>query len=508
MESKITISEVSVGMRVYYITLIFTLLSILFGCETNEDHWDNFIDKSKSLGYEVLSIQASETWIKEHSDEISLPKKIEFGKPHHLQDFGFAPYGIMIAVDRNNRYRVIAREWPEELKKKTLLKVGDILLPFSPFLFSRKLFRITFDGTPPEINRIDWKTEIETYVFEAKETIVQPYLEEVAETKVRIEPSVYAVVDLYDFKCTTYTSPNGATISYKYKISDQTDQRDQFGFIVTKIDGTVFKRHHNLSPWRETAQTAQEDMVVPRNRTTFHDIDVSIMDHEWNDFIARKKLLGCEVLSAAASKAWIEKYTDKISYPIIPAGIDMRPSGFDIRRFFVYIDKIIYPPPNDKISYPIPNPMIFGKPHSIQDFGFAPYGIMIALDSDNNRRVIARKWPEEKTLLKVGDTLTTTFMSFAGPVETSEFFDTRTFVFQAGETISHPGIPVPKLPSRFKEEAIYDDTIDYRSPDTYTLYMSPKGATITYSDGVVTKIEGTVFQRVVDLTEIATSLLE
>ena len=89
-------------MRVYYITLIFTLIFILFGCETNEDHWDNFIDKSKSLGYEVLSIEASETWIKEHSDEISLPNKIKFGKPHHLQDFGFAPYGIMIAVDTNN----------------------------------------------------------------------------------------------------------------------------------------------------------------------------------------------------------------------------------------------------------------------------------------------------------------------------------------------------------------------------------------------------------------------
>ena len=487
MESKIMISEVSVGMRVYYITLIFTLISILFGCETNEDHWDNFIDKSKSLGYEVLSIRASETWIKEHSDEISLPKKIEFGKPHSIQDFGFAPYGIMIALDRNNRYRVIAREWPEELKKKTLLKVGDILLPFSPFLFSRK----TFDGTTEESSPVDWKTEIETYVFEAKETIVQPYLEEVAETNVRIEPSRYKVVDLYDFKCTTYTSPKGATISYK--ISDQTDHRYQFGFgfIVTKIDGTVFKRHHNLSPWRETVQ---ED-IPPRN-----DIDVSIIDHEWNYFIARKKLLGCEVLSAAASKAWIEKYTDKISYPIIPAGID-------IRRYAFYGRDI------DKISYPIPNPMIFGKPHSIQDFGFAPYGIMIALDSDNNRRVIARKWPEEKTLLKVGDTLTTTFVSFSDPVEISEFFDgsdilnkTRNFVFQAEETIFHRGIPVPKLPSRFKEDEVI---VDYTSPDTYTLYMSPKGATITYNfGGVVTKIEGTVFQRVVDLTEIATSLLE
>ena len=452
-------------MRVYYITLIFTLISILFGCETNEDHWDNFIDKSKSLGYEVLSIEASETWIKEHSDEISLPKKIKFGKPHHLQDFGFAPYGIMIAVDSNNRYRVIAREWPEE---KTLLKVGDILLPFPPFIFSRK----TFDSTTKERSPVDWKTEIETYVFEAKETIVQPYLEEVAETEVRIEPSVYEVVDLYDFKCTTYMSPNGATISYK--ISDQTDHRNQFGFgfIVTKIDGTVFKRHHNLSPWRETAQ---ED-IPPRN-----DIDVSIIDHKWNYFIARKKLLGCEVLSAAASKPWIEKYRDKISYPISK-------------------------------SYPIPNPMIFGKPHYIQDFVLAPYGIMIAVDTNNRYRVIAREWPPKKTLLKVGDTLTMSFISYTDPVEFSEFFDgsdilnkTRNFVFQAGETISHLGIPVPKLPSTFQEEVI----VDYASPDTYTLYMSPNGATISYNVwGVVTKIEGAVFQRVLDLTEIATSLLE
>lgn len=399
--------------------------------------------------------------VKEHSDEISLPNKIKFGKPHHLQDFGFAPYGIMIAVDTNNRYRVIATEWPEE---KTLLKVGDILLPFPPFIFSRK----TFDGTTKERSPVDWKTEIETYVFEAKETIVQPYLEEVAETKVRIEPSVYEVVDLYDFKCTTYMSPNGATISYK--ISDQTDHRNQFGvgFIITKIDGTVFKRHHNLSPWRETAQ---ED-IPPRN-----DIDVSIIDHEWNYFISRKKLLGCEVLSAAASKAWIEKYRDKISYPIPE-------------------------------SYPIPNPMIFGKPHYIQDFVLAPYGIMIAVDRNNRYRVIARKWPPKKTLLKVGDTLTMFFISYTDPVE---FFDafgdilnkTRNFVFEAEKTILRPGIPVPK--SKEKEF----DIVDYMSPDTYTVYMSPNGATISYNGlGVVTKIEGAVFQRVLDLTEIATSLLE
>lgn len=468
-------------MRIYYITLILTIISILLGCEINEDHWDNFIEKPKSLGYEVLSVEASETWIKEHSDEISLPNKIKFGKPHHLQDFGFAPYGIMIVSDINNKYRVIARELPPE---KTLLKVGDILLPFPPFNFNRK----TFDGTTKESNPIDWKTEIGTYVFKAKETIVQPDLEEVGETEVRIEPSVYEVLGLYDFKCTTYMSPNGATISFK--LPDQTNQRDIFGYIVTKIDGTVFKRRHNLSPWREDAQ---ED-VPPRD-----EIDVSIIDQEWNYFIARKTLLGCEVLNAAASKAWIEKHRGEIS---------------------------------------IPKRILFGKPHYVQNRFFAPYGIMIALDSDDNYRVIARKWPPEKTLLKVGDTLTMKFITYTDPDEFSDEFGdildsmldaddkvdrkkaldsymnlveskTRNFVFESEETILRHGIPIPKFKQEFNEDVEVFDIEDYMSLDTYTLYMSPNGATISYNGfGVVTKIEGDVFQRVFDLTEIATSLLE
>lgn len=466
-------------MRIYYITFVLTIICILFGCEINEDHWDNFIDKPKSLGYEVLSVEASEKWIKKHSDEISLPNKIKFGKPHHLQDFGFAPYGIMIVVDTDNKYRVVARELPPD---KTLLKVGDILFPFPPFNFSSK----TFDGTTKESSPIDWETEIGTYVFEAKETIVQPDLEEVGETEVRVEASVYEVLELYDFKCTTYMSPNGATISYK--LPDQTDQRDLFGFIVTKIDGTVFKRRHNLSPWRETVQ---ED--VPRD-----DIDVSIIDHEWNDFIARKKLLGCEVLSAAASKTWIEKHSDEIS---------------------------------------IPKRILFGKPHYVQNRFFAPYGIMIALDSDDNYRVIARKLPPDKTLLKIGDTLTMKFIKYTDPDEFSDAFGdilndmldsdnkvkarkafdsyinlvenkTRNFVFEPEETVLHHGIPMPKFKPKFNKKVEEFDIENYMGFDTYTLYMSPNGATISYNGwGVVTKIEGDVFQRVFDLTEIATSFL-
>ncbi len=387
----------------------------------------------------------------------------------------------MIVSDINNKYRVIARELPPE---KTLLKVGDILLPFPPFNFNRK----TFDGTTKESNPIDWKTEIGTYVFKAKETIVQPDLEEVGETEVRIEPSVYEVLGLYDFKCTTYMSPNGATISFK--LPDQTNQRDIFGYIVTKIDGTVFKRRHNLSPWREDAQ---ED-VPPRD-----EIDVSIIDQEWNYFIARKTLLGCEVLNAAASKAWIEKHRGEIS---------------------------------------IPKRILFGKPHYVQNRFFAPYGIMIALDSDDNYRVIARKWPPEKTLLKVGDTLTMKFITYTDPDEFSDEFGdildsmldaddkvdrkkaldsymnlveskTRNFVFESEETILRHGIPIPKFKQEFNEDVEVFDIEDYMSLDTYTLYMSPNGATISYNGfGVVTKIEGDVFQRVFDLTEIATSLLE
>ncbi len=96
---------------------------------------------------------------------------------------------------------------------------------------------------------------------------------------------------------------------------------------------------------------------------------------------------------------------------------------------------------------------------------------MIALDSDDNYRVIARKWPPEKTLLKVGDTLTMKFITYTDPVKFSDAFGdilddmldaddkvdarkafdsymnlvenkTRNFVFEAEKTILRHGIPV------------------------------------------------------------------
>lgn len=420
--------------------IIFLSITIgILACDINENYyWSKLIKDHK-----VLSVQDSETWIKKHSDEINIPDNIKFGKPFHLKDFGFTPYGIIIATDTNNKYRVIARELPQD---KTLLEVGDILLPFKPFLFSRSL--IASDNTP-----IDLKTEIETYVFKPKETIVQPYLEGRSD-------------DLHhDFKCITYMSPNGATISYK--ISDDVSNKDQLGFIVTKINGTVFKRNHNLSPWRKTNQK---------------DIPLNNIVNEWNYFKHRKKLLGCKILSVKSSKKWIEKYSTEII---------------------------------------IPDNILFGKPHYIQDPWFIPYGIMIALDANYNRRVIARKLPLDidKKILKKGDTLNIYFNFTDNKIIMNEFANVLNsiihgdidqkkkaienienininFIFQAGEIIARPGLPIPNMEDRI-------------GTDAYTIYTSPNGATISYNGfRIITKIDGIVFQRIIDLTEIATSLLE
>ncbi len=209
---------------------------------------------------------------------------------------------------------------------------------------------------------------------------------------------------------------------------------------------------------------------------------------KWGVFINTQKDLGREVLSAAASQAWIEKHSDEIH---------------------------------------LPSQIAFGKPHPVQEFGFALYGIMIAVDPNNKQRVIAKKLPPEKTLLKVGDPLALTFLSYSDPnqflEEYGEVFKlstqgrgaeagllhdkilnrTRTFVFEAGELILLQGIPMPKK--------IDDDTnfMDYAGPDKYTIYMSPQGATLSYTGHRnVTKIEGTVFQRIFDFTALSTSLLE
>ena len=208
----------------------------------------------------------------------------------------------------------------------------------------------------------------------------------------------------------------------------------------------------------------------------------------WEHFINKQKDLGREVLSVAASQEWIEKHSDEIR---------------------------------------LPNQIVFGKPYNVQEFGFALYGIMIAIDPNNKRRVIAKKLLLETTRLKVGDTLTFTFRSYSDPNKFVEAFGdafklsaegrdseasalhdkilnrTCTFVFEAGEGILHQGIPMPKK--------IDDDTdfMDFAGPDKYTIYMSPKVATLSYTGHRnVTKIEGTIFQRSFDFMALTTSLLE
>ncbi|MCE2401519.1 hypothetical protein J4G08_11620, partial [Candidatus Poribacteria bacterium] len=150
-------------------------------------------------------------------------------------------------------------------------------------------------------------------------------------------------------------------------------------------------------------------------------------------------------------------------------------------------------------------------------------------DANDKRRVIARKWPPEKTLLKVGDTLTTAGFpigdlaldldNFGSASEAVEAFkkhfenQTSNFVFEAKEIIFRMGLPVPnykpfveaKVEQAKAEEAFYNSV----APGKWTIYMSPNGATISYNGfRIVTKIEGSVFQSSYDLTAIATSLLE
>ena len=424
-------------MSIVFLILIIVVASVWFLYDANQkeqtpaERWDIFINKAKDLGREVLSIDASQAWIEKHSDEISLPNQIAFGKPYHVQDFGFTPYGIMIAVDQNEKRRVIAWQLPPE---KTLLKVGDKLT----YLFPR--------GATGKIHPVPKEKNDNVFVFEAKQTSVHPHTID----------SMYAD----KFLCSTYMSLEGATISYNHD------------WIVTNIEGTVYRRNHDLLHISFGDKLSQEKMSAPQ---------------QWEHFMKTQKALGREVLSVGASQKWIEKHRDEI------------------------------------IS--IPNQIAFGEPYQVQDFGFILYGIVIAVDQNEKRRVIATKLPPEKTLLKVGDTLASTFGSYSDPNAFGEAFGealnlaaegrkseaqalankvldrTRTFVFKAGEKILRQGMP----------KKIENDTdfIDFAGPDKQTLYTSPKGATLSYnSHGIVTHIKGTVFQRTFDFTALATLLLE
>ena len=428
-------------MSTVFLILIIVVASVWFLYDANQkkqtpaERWDVFINEAKDLGREVLSIDASQAWIEKHSDEISLPNQIAFGEPYHVQDFGFTPYGILIAVDLNEKRRVIAWQLPPE---KTLLKVGDKLTYLFPLNATGKII-------PPPKEKKD-----NVSVFKAKQTIVHP--------------NIIDSMGEDTFMCSTYMSLEGATVSYNHD------------WIVTNIEGTVFRRNHDLLYIAFGDELSQEKMLAPQQ--------------QWEHFMKRQKAFGREVLSVDASQAWIEKHSDEIS---------------------------------------LPNQIAFGEPYPMQHFGFALYGIVIAVDPDKKRRVIAKKLPPEKTLLKVGDPLTFSFYSYRNPNQFTEVYGetfkllgegryaeagarqdeilnrTRTFVFEAGQPVLYQGIPMPKI----TDDVDDTDLMDHAGPDKYTIYTSPKGATLSYTGHRnVTKIEGTVFQRTFDLTALATSLLK
>ena len=428
--------------RMSIIFLILVLVaSVWFLYDANQkeqtygETWQFFINRQKDVGRELLSVAASRKWIETHSDEIQLPNQIAFGEPYPVRDFGFTLYGILIAVDPTGEWRIIARKIPPE---KTLLKVGDKLT----YLFPRDA---TAKIIPPPKEKKD-----NVFVFEAKQTIVHPNTID-----------AMGAMGADTFICSTYMSLEGATVSYNHD------------WIVTNIEGAVFRRNHDLLFVLFEEELPQEEMPPAQ---------------QWRLLVERRKAFGCKVLSVGASQKWIEKYKDEIS---------------------------------------IPNQIAFGEPYHVRDFGFALYGIVIAVDPNENQRFIATKLPPEKTQLKVGDSLAYTFGSYSDPNEFVEAFGdalnlaaegrkpeakalaskvldrTRTFVFKAGDRVLRQGMPKPK--------EIEDDTdfMKFAGPDKHTMYTSPKGATLSYnSHGIVTNIEGTVFQRTFDFTALSTSLLK
>ena len=166
---------------------------------------------------------------------------------------------------------------------------------------------------------------------------------------------------------------------------------------------------------------------------------------KWEDWLNTQKILGCEVLSVAASQEWIEKHRSEIS---------------------------------------IPNQIEFGNPYIVSELPFVIDHnlIQIAVDPENKYRVSARKFPPDKTPLKVGDKLPDTFplnsnFEYRGNSrsEAQKLFKNRThtFVFEAKEIYARPDVD-----------------------GSMVTYISPKGAIIHYNtDWIITEIKGSVFKR-------------
>ena len=73
--------------------------------DDKDQQWQDFVSIREAFGYEVLSVAASQKWIEEHSDEISIPNQIAFGETHVVTELPFI--GTVITVDANDKRRVI-----------------------------------------------------------------------------------------------------------------------------------------------------------------------------------------------------------------------------------------------------------------------------------------------------------------------------------------------------------------------------------------------------------------
>ena len=97
-----------------------------------------------------------------------------------------------------------------------------------------------------------------------------------------------------------------------------------------------------------------------RSSSTSQEIQASQQDNrakQWESWLRIHKEVGYDVLSAAASEAWIEKHKDEIRIP-------------------------------DQIE--------FGKPHLVRELPFVSYMIQIAVDPNGKRHVVAFELPPEK----------------------------------------------------------------------------------------------------------------
>ncbi len=120
---------------------------------------------------------------------------------------------------------------------------------------------------------------------------------------------------------------------------------------------------------------------------------------------------------------------------------------------------------------------------------FLPYGIFITTDHNGKLRVgkhraFGRGWPPDKTSLKIGDKLPTSF-----PVDVNIEW-TGNSIVEFKEFLKKQ-----KLQFRFEAKKAVART---DTDGSIVTYMSPEGAAIHYNvDRIITQIEGTVLKEIV-----------